>query len=84
MTFQDAEGKECSIHIPLERYDEAMDYFIKENWEELKKFEEWNNTKATTIIRSSYNDISSMISMPTIQFNVQSSANTPIFEFSTD
>ncbi|EPE32691.1 hypothetical protein GLAREA_07825 [Glarea lozoyensis ATCC 20868] len=42
MTFQDAEGKECSIHIPLERYDEAMDYFIKENWEELKKFEEWN------------------------------------------
>jgi hypothetical protein len=41
MTFKDADGNEYSIHIPLERYDEALDYFVNENWDELKKFDEW-------------------------------------------
>lgn len=42
MNFVDAEGQEHHIHIPAERYDEAIDYFVKENWAELKKFDKWS------------------------------------------
>ncbi|KAI5239936.1 hypothetical protein E4T43_06443 [Aureobasidium subglaciale] len=41
MTFNDAEEGEYSIHVPLERYDEALKFFIDSNWEELKKFDIW-------------------------------------------
>ncbi|KAI5203343.1 hypothetical protein E4T39_04256 [Aureobasidium subglaciale] len=43
MTFVDAEGQEHSIHIPLERYDEALQFFIDSNWDELKKFDKWDH-----------------------------------------
>ncbi|KAI5200809.1 hypothetical protein E4T38_06341 [Aureobasidium subglaciale] len=42
MTFNDAKGREYSIHIPLERYDEALKFFIDSNWDELKKFDKWS------------------------------------------
>ncbi|KAH8701837.1 hypothetical protein BGW36DRAFT_424140 [Talaromyces proteolyticus] len=45
MTFVDAEGQEHHIHIPGKRFDEAIQYFINENWEELKKFDKWNGQK---------------------------------------
>jgi hypothetical protein len=44
VNFVDAEGKEYHIHIPVERYVDAIDYSVKENWAELKKFIKWSES----------------------------------------
>lgn len=46
MTFTDADGQKHSIHIPAEKYDQALQYFVEKDWNELKKFDKWGMSQS--------------------------------------
>ncbi|KAH8903682.1 hypothetical protein BR93DRAFT_940354 [Coniochaeta sp. PMI_546] len=43
--YDDDKGDVRDIWIPTGRYEEAHEYYIQQNWDELAKFEDWTGAE---------------------------------------